>query len=369
MYDLIIVGLGAMGSAAAFHASRAGAKVLGLEQFDIPHARGSSHGHSRMIRLAYFEHPDYVPLLRRSYELWDQLQREFGQQLLHKTGGHYFGPPTGHVVPGILRAAREHDLPAVEGRRPGIFQVPDTFVSVYEPDAGFLLPEKCIAAHALLALGSGAELRAHEPVLAWSAGDDSVSVTTHRGTYRCRQILFTGGAWTDKIVRDLGIPLAVTRQALGWLWPRQPEQYQLGNFGVWGVEEDDGSLSYGFPMMPDNPGLKVARHGPSTPADPDTVDRNPTPADEAEIRRVAARLTGAADGPLLAIRICLYTNSPDGHFILGRHPRHANVTLACGFSGHGFKFASVIGELMSDLALTGRPRLPIEFLSPSRFTR
>jgi sarcosine oxidase len=378
MYDLIVVGLGAMGSAAAFHAARSGVRVLGLEQFDIPHAKGSSHGYSRMIRLAYYEHSDYVPLLSRAYQLWHSLESEFGERLIYETGGLYYGPPEGHVVPGILRAAGRHNLTSVmktggsvSDYRPcdwsSLIQVPHTYAGAYESHAGFLRPEKCIAAHCLLAMKSGAELRAHEPVEAWEADEYGVRVRTRRGEFWGKQLLFCGGAWTDKIVADLGVPLVVTRQALGWLWPKDPERYQLGHFGVWGVEEPDGSLSYGFPMLPDNPGLKIARHGPSTPVDPDTVNRSPTAEDEAEIRKVAARLPGAADGPLLAIRICLYTNSPDGHFILDRHPRHPNVTLACGFSGHGFKFASVIGEAMSQLSLTGHTAHPIAFLDLSRF--
>src|SRR5688572_24107866 len=189
-YDVIIVGLGAMGAASSYHLARRGVRVLGLEQFEIPHAKGSSHGYSRMIRLAYFEHPDYVPLLRRSYELWDQLQQEFGQQLLFKTAGHYFGPPDGHVVRGMLRAAGQHGLAVIESPKHDLIRVPDSFVAVHEPDAGFLLPEKCIAAHALLAMHAGAELHAHEPVESWHADQASVRVTTRRGEYRARKLLF-----------------------------------------------------------------------------------------------------------------------------------------------------------------------------------
>jgi sarcosine oxidase len=372
-YDAIVVGLGAMGSSAAYHLARRGPRILGLEQFDIPHWRGSSHGYSRMIRLAYYEHPDYVPLLRRSYELWHELERSSGQKLLHLTGGLYMGPPTGHVVAGALAAARRHGLEhellsrqQIAARFPH-FQLPASFAGVLEPQAGFLLPERTIAAHAEGALRAGAELHGHEAVTAWQSSSDGVAVTTARGTYRAKKLIFCGGAWSTKLVADLGVKLTVTRQVLGWLWPRNPEPFALGRHPVWGIEQADGSLAYGFPMMSDNPGLKMARHAPGTPADPDTIAREPVAGDEQEVTGIAQRYLPDGLGPVLALRICMYTNSPDGHFILDRHPRHENVLLACGFSGHGFKFASVIGEVLADLAMDGRTNMPVQFLGMSRF--
>ena len=372
-YDTIIIGLGAMGSSAAYHLARRGARVLGLEQFDIPHSRGSSHGYSRMIRLAYYEHPDYVPLLRRSYQLWHDLEQSSNQKLLHLTGGLYMGPETGHVVSGALHAARRHKLDhellthnQLSTRFPH-FHLPPSFVGVLEPQAGFLLPEKTIAAHAEGAMRAGAELHGHEPLTAWQSTPTSVSVTTPRATYRAKTLLFCGGSWTSKLLADLGVHLVVTRQVLGWLWPQDPDPFALGKHPVWGIEQDDGSLAYGFPMMADNPGLKIARHAPGRPADPDSVIRDPLPGDEQEITGIADRYLPSARGPLLALRVCMYTNTPDGHFILDRHPRYDNVLLACGFSGHGFKFASVIGEVLADLATAGRTRHPTDFLSLSRF--
>jgi sarcosine oxidase len=371
-YDVIVVGVGAMGSSTCLHLARRGVRVLGLEQFDIPHALGSSHGFSRMIRMAYYEHADYVPLLRRAYELWHELESDSGQKLLHETGGVYMGPPTGHVVSGAVRAAKQHGLAHgalshgdIAKRFPQ-FRVPGDFTGVWEPRAGFLLPEKVIAAQAELALRAGAVLRGREPVVAWKAHSSGVSVRTDKGEYHADRLVFCGGPWTGKLVRDLGVELVVTRQVLGWLWPRRPELFSLGTFSVWGIEADDGSLSYGFPMMPENPGLKVARHGRGRPTDPDAVKRDATPQDEAEVRQIVERNLPDGAGPLLSLRTCLYTNSPDGHFILDAHPAHPNVLLACGFSGHGFKFASVIGEVMADLATRGATALPVGFLGLSR---
>lgn len=368
-YDVIVVGCGAMGSAACMHLAQRGAKVLGLEQFDIPHALGSSHGYSRMIRLAYYEHPDYVPLLRRAYELWHELEKISGQKLLYLTGGIYMGPPQGEVVGGALKAARMHglehesmDRAAIAKRFPQ-FSLPENFVGVWEPQAGFLLPEKVISVHCEQALRAGAELHGREKVLDWRDG----WIKTDKGEYHAKKIIFCGGAWSGNLLKDLGVELVVTRQPLGWVWPRRPELFELGKMPVWGIEAPDGSLSYGFPMMSDNPGLKIARHGRGTVTDADSISREATAADEDEIQAVVNRHLPDGRGPTLAIRICMYTNSPDSHFIIDQLPGHADVTIACGFSGHGFKFASVIGQVLADLTLEGKTKLPVEFLGLKRF--
>ena len=372
-FDVIVVGIGAMGSAACRHLAGRGARVLGLERFDIPHALGSSHGFSRMIRLAYYEHPDYVPLLRRAYDLWRQLEADSGQNLLFETGGVYMGPPDGHVVRGAVGAAELHGLDHERlsrdtlARRFPQFALPEHFVGVWEPRAGFLVPEKVIAAQAEAALRAGADLRGREEVVRWEAGTSGVAVWTNKGEYRADRLVFCGGPWTTKLVRDLGVELVVTRQVLGWVWPRRPELFPLGTFPVWGIENADGSLAYGFPMTSDNPGLKVARHGRGPATDPDQVRREATPADEAEVRGILSRNLPDGDGPLLSVRTCLYTNSPDGHFVIDFHPAHDRVVLACGFSGHGFKFASVIGQVLADLALDGASGLPVGFLGLRRF--
>ena len=377
-YDVIVVGLGSMGSAACWHLARRGARVLGLEQFNIPHALGSHHGASRMIRLAYFEHRDYVALLLRAYELWDLLERDSGVKLLHITGGLYLGRPDSELIAGSIRAARDHALPhevldraAIAARFPQ-FDVPDDAIGVHETRAGFLLPEAAVAAHADQAMRRGAVLHGCEPVTAWDASGDSVSVRTDRATYRAGHLVFAGGAWSGRLVRDLGVDLKVTRQTLGWFWPRETAPFSLGRFPVWAVDPSRGDgyrgIYYGFPMMPDTPGVKIAHHWPTPDGvDPDTVERRPLPGDEAALREGLQRWLPAADGPLLSLQVCLYTNSPDGHFIIDRHPAHPPVTVACGFSGHGFKFASVVGEALADLATTGRSDLPIGFLGLGRF--
>lgn len=379
-FDIIVVGVGAMGAATCHALARRGVRVLGLERFDVPHGLGSSGGQTRLVRLAYYEHPDYVPLLRRAYEMWDALAEEAGVPLLHRTGALYLGRPEGQLVGGSLQAARQHglahevlDAAAVE-QRFGAFRVPEHFAVMYEPEAGFVLAERAVATFADRALRHGAELHGREPVRSWQADRNGVRVVTDRGTYQAGHVVFTAGAWTGPLVRQLGIPLTVTRQVVGWVWPRTPERFALGRFPCWAIEDDAPGFQgiyYGFPLMSgvpmESPGIKVAHHAPGPATHPDAVDRATTTADEGDFRPALAKYLPDADGPLLSMRVCMYTMSPDQHFVIDRHPVHANVTIGCGFSGHGFKLAPAMGEALADLAMHGRSDLPIGFLGRARF--
>jgi sarcosine oxidase len=371
-YDVIVVGAGAMGSAATYHLAKRGLRVLALEQFDIPHAMGSSHGLSRMIRLAYYEHPDYVPLLRQAYLLWDQLEAETNQKILYVTGGLYMGRSDSELITGSLRAVKEYNIPHERLTRDDLrrrfpqFTVPEDFTAIFDHYAGFVLSEKAIAIHCERALRRGAEIHGQEQVLDWKAASTGVTIRTNRNTYEAGHVIFTSGAWTSKIVGELGVRLRVTRQVLGWLWPKNPDSLSLGNLPVWMIEYPDGKNHYGFPMMPDYPGFKLAQHVPGETADADTLSRNIQPGDEDTILPIRNAIPNA-DGPLLSLRVCMYTNSPDSHFIIDHHPNHKNVTIACGFSGHGFKFSSAIGQILADLSTHGSSPLPVKFLGLSRF--
>jgi sarcosine oxidase len=372
-YDVIVIGLGAMGSSTLYHLASRGVNALGIERFTIPHAFGSSHGHSRMIRSSYYEHPDYVPLLCRSFELWDKLESEAGEKLLHRTGVLYMGKPGDEILAGVRRSAREHSLQLDSYGRAELrlkypqFHVPDDYEALFETEAGFLLSERCINAHVRLARKRGATVFKNTKVFDWRQHDGSVSVVTDRGKFTADRLVFCAGAWTDKLVKDLGVPLVVTRQILGWVKPKRPELFQLGTLPGWMISRGDGSAYYGFPMTGHPPGFKLALHQPLTPADPDTVDRTVHPDDESTFRACLRDFIPDADGPVESMAVCMYTNSPDEHFILDRHPTFDRAFLACGFSGHGFKFSSVVGEAMADLATKGRTDLPIGFLSLSRF--
>ncbi|MBC8102032.1 MAG: N-methyl-L-tryptophan oxidase [Cytophagales bacterium] len=375
-YEVIVLGVGAMGTAACWHLARRGVRVLGLEQQGIPNALGSSHGYSRAIRLAYFEHPDYVPLLKRAWALWRELEEVSGQTLLYPTGCLYLGPPDSALIQGSRNAAQLHGLPHESLDRQAIadrfgqFCVPDDYLGLFETRGGTLRPELSVAAMAGEALSHGAVLHGNAAVSRWEADANRVTVFTTAGeTYHADRLVLSGGAWSSQVVTGIGVPLTVTRQVMGWAWPLKPDRFRLeSGFPSWAIEHGAGEFHYGFPMLADNPGFKIARHAPlGEVTTPETVRRTPAPGDEATFRPALQQFFPDADGPTLAIRICLYTNSPDGHFILDRHPSHANVAVACGFSGHGFKFAPVIGEALADLATTGESALPIGFLGLSRF--
>src|ERR1043166_1714970 len=358
-YDLIVIGVGGMGSATVYHAARRGLGVLGLEQFDIPHALGSSHRVNRIIRLAYYEHPSYVPLLRRAYELWRELENRAGERLLIVTGSIDAGRADSPTVQGSLLSCDEHHLPherldAAELRRrfPGYRLAPD-MVGVYQPDGGFLLSERCIVAHVTAAQELGAEVHARERVVSWQAEDQGVSVTTPRGTYRARKLVISAGAWAGMMVPALQQTAIPERQVMIWTHPRVPEHFRLGSFPVFNMEAPEGRF-YGFPVH-GIPGFKLGKyhHRGERVNDPDQMDRECHPEDEEVLREGLRRYFPDADGPTMAMKACLFTNAPDEHFIIDRLPEHPHVAVAAGFSGHGYKFCSVIGEIMTELVIDG----------------
>ncbi|HEY8732595.1 MAG TPA: N-methyl-L-tryptophan oxidase [Candidatus Limnocylindria bacterium] len=366
--DAIVIGLGADGGAAAAHLAMRGARVLGLEAFARGHTNGSSGGLTRVIRLAYYEHPDYVPLLKRAWTLWRELEAATGEELLRQTGGVYVGPRDGELVGGSLRSAREHGLehelldPAALRARLPLFRFDPDWWGLAEASAGYLLPEQAIAAHLALAERHGADLRFEERATAWTRDGDGVRVTTDRGTYRAATLVIAAGAWNPRLLPQIAPLLQVKRVPLFWFEP-VAEREALAALPVYIVDSGLGHGCYGFPYLADQ-GLKIATHGAGTPADPDTVDRDAHPADEAPIREFIRRRLPAANGPVRMTKICMYTVTPDEHFIVDLDGPVAYVS-AC--SGHGFKFASVMGEILADLALEGLTRHPIAFLSASRF--
>lgn len=374
MHDVIIAGLGAMGSAAAHHLARRGLRVLGLDAFARGHDRGSSTGLSRVIRLAYFEHTDYVPLLRRAWELWRELERDSGERsLLRETGALHIGREDGPMLSGALASVRAHqldherlDAADICDRYPGL-QIQPPLAGLLEQTAGFLAPERCIDAHLRLAGRAGAELRFGEPVLSWQQIGESVAVTTPRATYPAARLVLTAGAWMSRLLGDL-FALRVERIPTFWFEPGgDPAALGLDRLPVWLIEDaDDGEMIYGFPYLAEQ-GLKAARHHSGVVCDPDTVDRSPRAADEDSVRAGLRRyLPAAADAPLRATRVCLYTTTADGQFAIGRYPEAPSVAFASACSGHGFKFAPVIGEILADLATEGATHHPIQFVDPVR---
>jgi sarcosine oxidase len=382
IYDVIVLGAGGVGSASLYELARRGVRAVGIDRFHPPHDRGSSHGQTRVIRQAYFEHSDYVPLLKESYRLWRALEQGAGRQLFHEVGVLEVGPGDGEVVPGVLRTAAEHGLDVeqlnasdIERRWPGL-QVPDELVGVFEPNAGYLLVEDCVAANLAAAEAAGATLINDTIVDDWTAEEGGVIVRTSAGDFAAHRLILAAGSWTDTLwagrlsdqsERNTQFPkLSVRRKSLFWFEAESTRYDAVAGFPVYLFELPSG-VFYGFPRI-DGRSVKVAEHSGGRPVDdPATVDRT---IDLGEQRRLEA--FQAAHLPEVSSRVadhavCLYTMSPDEHFIVDRHPQHANVVFAAGLSGHGFKFTPVLGRVLVDLALDGGTSLPIDFLSLRRF--
>jgi len=374
IYDVIVVGLGGMGSAAAWQLARRGQRVLGLERFDIPHSMGSSHGVTRIIRLPYYEDPAYVPLLRRAYELWREAEAASGDRLLVLTGSIDAGPEDGELFQGALHSARLHDLPhevltgeQVNARFPG-YRLPASTRAVLQPEGGFVLSERAIVAHCRAAQEAGAELRARERVLGWEAhpSGEGVVVTTDKGRHEAARLVLTAGAWMADLAPILAGRAVPERQVLAWLQPTRPELFTPERFPVFNLAVEEGRY-YGFPVH-EVPGFKFGRyHHRDEHAPAEEMRREVDAEDERLLREFSARYFPDGNGATQALRACMFTNTPDEHFILDHHPDHPQVVLASPCSGHGYKFCSVVGEILADLAMgDGATRHEIGFLRLGR---
>lgn len=370
-FDVIVAGLGAMGGAACDHLAERGLRVLGLDRFSPPHLHGSSHGESRIIREAYFEDPRYVPLVRRAYECWHALERDTRSRLLQVTGGLMIGPPDGEIVSGALKSAKEHGLPhqlwtaaELRARHPE-FAIGEEHVAVWEPRAGFLNADACVTAQLERAARRGADLRPNTPVTAWRSTGSDVEVHTARGVERAEALVLAAGAWMPELIGGVPLELSVERMVLYWFEPaRGAESFALGRFPIWIWEHERGRTFYGFPLHAR--GLKVARHHEGEICTPETARRDVSADEISAMRDLLALRLPAAAGPLRETATCLYTNTTDQHFVLDRHPDHENVLIASPCSGHGFKFANAIGEVLADLVTAGRSRFD---LAPFRLAR
>jgi sarcosine oxidase len=371
-YNAIVLGLGAMGSATLCQLALRGWRVLGLEQFPQGHSLGSSHGDSRIIRETYFEHPLYVPLVRRAHELWRELEERSGAALMTINGGLMIGPPDGVVVSGTLRSVAEHDLPhevltreETRERFPA-FHLAEGLVAVLDPRAGYLDPEECNRAHIDVAREAGAEVRFDEPGQ-WMPDGDGVRVTTAAGSYVADRLVIAGGAWSGELLRDLQLPLTIERQSVFWLEPElEAEQYNRAQFPIYAYEYKRGSICYGFPRLARGVKASVMHDGETS----EHVDRVRRTLDEKEVvpLRNALRpvLPALAEAAVRESSVCIFTNTPDHDFIVDFHPAYPQVLVSSACSGHGFKFASALGEVHADLLTTGRARFD---LSPFRMDR
>ena len=362
LYDAIVIGVGGMGSGTVYHLAKSGARVLGLERFDIPHTFGSSHGLTRIIRLAYSEGSHYVPLLREAYRLWRELEDVSGESILRVTGGLDIGPPSGGIVRGSRKSCVEQDLSfeeldagEVNRRFPG-YQLPPELGAIHQRDAGYLHSETAISTHVAAARDLGAEIATGVRVLGWERTPAGLRVETDAGRYEARKLVIAAGSWVGDLLPDLGAKCLPVRQVMLWTDPLDPPVFEPDRFPVFVLESPIGNF-YGFP---DNrgEGFKIGKfhHLRQDVPDPDAMDRECHPEDEAVVREGIEAFCPRANGPTRRMTACMFTNSPDGHFILDRHPDDEDVFVAAGFSGHGFKFCGVVGRIMADWCLERPPR-------------
>lgn len=371
-HDVIVVGVGGMGSATAFHLAERGVDVLALERYDVPHTRGSSHGATRIIRKPQYLDPAYVPLVRRAYDRWRSLEARTGRDLLYVTGGLDMGPTDSAVVRGSLRSCEAHDIDhetltaaAVNDRFPG-YDIPEDHTAVYQPESGFLAPAQCIVAHVTAAQAEGAVVRAREPVTGFTPlAHGGFRVSTSKDTYEADRLVVTAGAWTREILPELADLAVPERQVLAWFQPTDTSAFAPDSFPVFVHETDEGHF-YGTPRF-DVPGVKVGKYNHrNETADPGS-QQPPGPEDERLLRAYAERYFPAGAGPTMQLATCMFTNTPDQHFVLDTLPDRPRVTVGAGFSGHGFKFSAVIGEVLADLATDEPPAVDIERFRLDRF--
>ncbi|MFE6615448.1 N-methyl-L-tryptophan oxidase [Amycolatopsis sp. NPDC057786] len=373
-YDVIVIGLGGMGSAAAYRLARRGRRVLGIDRFAPVHNLGSSHGGSRITRQAYFEDPAYVPLLLRAHELWDGIERDSGRRIFTRCGGIMLGGPDSRTVSGSLASARKWELPhelldAAEIRRRFPTMNPDDHeIALYEENAGFVVPESSVAAHLQLAARAGAELHHEEKVLSWRETSTGVRVGTSQNFYTAEQLVICPGAWAPELLAELGIGFTVERQVQYWFAPSGgAEPFRAGRHPIYVWEGENGRQFYGFPSHDDAGSVKVAFFRGGRTCTPETIDRTVHPEEAGEIAEFVGRKMPSLPGTFLRGATCMYTNTPDEHFVISRHPAHERVVVACGFSGHGFKFVPVVGEILADLVVDGTTGHPVALFDPARF--
>lgn len=373
-YAVAVVGLGAMGSAAARHFARRGVSVVGFDRFSPPHALGSSHGETRIIREAYFEDPRYVPLVQRAYSLWRELEVDCGGSLMRVTGGLMIGPEDGVLVRGARASAETHQLPferldagQIRRRFPALLPR-DDMVAIWEPRAGVLFPEACVQAHLAAAAKDGAELHVDEPVRSWRRDGEGFELITARALYRTERLVLATNAWLERLLPDVPLGLTVARQPLFWFEPRaRAEMFEPDRLPIYLWEPEPDRFFYGFPAF--HGLIKVATHGEGAAADPDTIDRDAGEAESEALRRRLETYMPDAAGRFARAVVCMYANTPDGHFVIDLHPEHERLLMISACSGHGFKFSSAIGEVAAELLLDGRSRLDLELFRLRRKER
>lgn len=379
-FDFIVIGLGSMGSSTCYQLASHGYSVLGIEQFQISHENGSHAGQSRLIRQAYYELPDYVPLLQEAYKGWKHLEERSNSTLFYRTGIMYAGKSDDFLISGSLKSAAEHNLQVESidheqaAKRFPQFDLPSHYSTIFEPNAGFVTPERAILTYISEALKIGAEVHTNETVIDSQESGEGITVMTNAGSYSAQKLVITAGAWAPALISVLKPKLTVTKQLIAWVNTNNNKDYEISKMSCWGInqEEFDG-LFYGFPILNhaefgEPAGLKIGYHHPGETVDPDSYPRDSNSSDQEIIVNLMEKFMPGAFHSFNTIKTCLYTYSNDDHFIIDHLPEHKNVVVGTGFSGHGFKFVPVVGQALADLAIDGRSSLPVQFLRLKRFT-
>jgi len=369
-YDVIVVGMGAVGSATCCYLAQRGVRVLGLERFAIPHAQGGSHGFSRQTKIAPYIGSPYEPVIIRAYQLWRELMDQSGVRDILLTTGFLDLHPDRSFSAYQQNHGHFEDLQHARIReRFPQFSLPESYWGAYDPAGALLRPELAITTFIRSAMQHGATVWGNTEVLDWGADAQSVTVTTRRGTYTADRLVFCAGPWTGKLLAKLGIHCTATRMSFGWVWPlRNAKAYLPDAMPCWCLTDEDG-IYYGFPMMEDVPGYKIGLHWYGEPVDPDAFDRQPNAHDEALIRKGLTKYFPEANGPLLGLRTCLYDHTVDDVPIIDNHPELPRVTLCGPLCGAGFKFVPAYAEMAADLATTGRTQIESDFLRIDRLLK
>jgi sarcosine oxidase len=373
-FDAIVAGVGGHGSAIAYHLAESGTKTLALERFELNHANGSSHGETRGMRTAYYEHPGYLPLVNRALELWYDLQRRTSKPIIRITGGVAIGSPEGALVGGQIEAAKKHRFPhevlspKEANERFPCFHLSERETCFYTPSSGILWSENCIATHAKLAREEGAQMRFNEPLIRWRQQKDRILVRTSKGEYTTDKLVLSSGSWLPQLVSELRLPLEVERQVLFWFRPLR----EKGSFGpermpAFNWQDPEGRIFYGVADVGN--GVKVARHHGGKTTTPGRVSRKVTEDDARQPSGLVRTGFPLLDPVPAGGRVCLYTNAPDSQFVIDFYPGNKNVVVVSPCSGHGFKFASVVGEVATELVTRGRSRFDLDFVSIARFKK
>lgn len=378
IWDVAVIGLGAMGSAISYYLAQQGARVLGLDRFVPPHNFGSSHGQTRVIREAYFEHPAYVPLLQTAYNNWESLEAVSGLSLLHKTGGLMLGKVDSTLIQGSRESAERYGIAheilsqnEIMSRYPA-FSLPADMVGLHEQRAGLLYPEKCISTYLDLARRAGAEIVTNQPLLNWQREGSGFVLQTAAAELRCEKLVIASGAWTGSLLPEMALPLQVTRQVLYWFETPDPNPFAIGHFPIFLLEYGPEEFLYGFPDQGE--GFKIAQHLPGRPQDPELLSQSVEPTEIEQMTDFLMRFFKGMGSTrsseyrpkLSKTAVCMYTNTPDGHFLIDRHPEHDSLWLVSPCSGHGFKFASALGDVLARAVLANRPAPELDFFSLAR---